>query len=305
LPAFVRNDILVPVLDSDDTPGPNGSDPAPPDPAPEVHQEAPALEVHQEAQIREQLRRLERQLGPLVELAERTGRSAGSEFAHEASRLGPAWRRATSGELRWPVSAVIAAMIAMQLLVPGRLSLTGRWLVPALEIVLLAVLVISNPARITSRSPVLRAAGLALIATASLTNAYSAARLVIGLVNGTEGTDAASLLATGANIWLTNVIIFGLWYWELDRGGPASRALALKTKPSFLFPEMTAPDLADPGWEPLFLDYLYVSFTNATAFSPTDTLPFSRWAKSAMMLQSAISLITVVMVIARAVNILK
>jgi uncharacterized membrane protein len=260
---------------------------------------------HLDAQLRDQLSRLERQLSPLVGLAERAGLSAGHEIAHEVSRLGPAWRRATAGELRWPVSGVVAAMIAMQIAVPHRLSLTGNWLIPALETVLLVILVASNPARITNRSPVLRALGLALIASASLANAYSAGSLVAGLVKGTEGTDAGALLATGGNIWLTNIIIFGLWYWELDRGGPASRALALRTRPSFLFPEMTEPQLAGPEWVPLFFDYLYVAFTNAAAFSPTDTMPFSRWAKLVMMLQSAISLVTAALVIARAVNILK
>ena len=113
-----------------------------------------------------------------------------------------------------------------------------------------------------------------------------------------------ALLASGAAIWGTNIIAFALWYWELDRGGPAARALGHRPHPDFLFPQMTTPDVSDPDWEPRFADYLYVSFTNATAFSPTDTMPLSRWAKLAMMIQSVIALATVAMVLARAINIL-
>jgi uncharacterized membrane protein len=171
--------------------------------------------------------------------------------------------------------------------------------------VLLGVLVAADPRRITATSRRLRLLGLALIATASLANGFSGLMLVVGLVRGTEGSDAGALLVTGGNIWLTNIVVFALWYWELDRGGPSARSQALRAKPDFLFPEMTSPELADADWEPYFADYLYLAYTNATAFSPTDTLPFSRWSKLAMMLQSAISLSTGALVIARAVNILR
>jgi uncharacterized membrane protein len=99
--------------------------------------------------------------------------------------------------------------------------------------------------------------------------------------------------------------VFALWYWELDRGGPAARATAPRPYPDFLFPQMQSPELAPDNWEPSFTDYLYVSFTNATAFSPTDVMPLSRWAKLTMMLHSMVSVVTVALVIARAVNILK
>ena len=112
-------------------------------------------------------------------------------------------------------------------------------------------------------------------------------------------------MITGGAIWLTNVIVFALWYWEVDRGGPAARANARKTHPDFLFAQMSSPELVDKDWEPTFVDYLFLSFTNATAFSPTDVLPLTRWAKLTMMLQSAVSLSTVALVIARAVNILR
>jgi uncharacterized membrane protein len=101
------------------------------------------------------------------------------------------------------------------------------------------------------------------------------------------------------------VIAFALWYWEFDRGGPVARALAIKPYPDFEFPQMTSPELAPPSWEPMFADYFYLSFTNATAFSPTDVMPLSRWAKMLMLVQSAVSLLLAALVIARAVNILR
>ena len=195
-------------------------------------------------------------------------------------------------------------MIALQIRLPGDLSPAGRWLLPAIELVLLIVLLGANPNRIERRSPSLRALGLTLIGVASLANAWSVALLVDGLVRGTTGSQPGPLLATGANIWMTNVIIFALWYWELDRGGPAARAAGVDPVPDFLFPQMALTIVGFHDWEPQFTDYGYVSFTNATAFSPTDTMPLSRWAKLAMMLQSAISLVTAALVIARAVNIL-
>jgi hypothetical protein len=224
--------------------------------------------------------------------------------AHEASRVLPAWKRATAGELRWPVSLVVAGMVTLQLLLPQRFSLTNRWLLPCLEAALMLLLAVSHAQRISGAARWTRWLGLTLIAVASLANGWSATQLVVGLVHGSEGKDPTGLLVTGGNIWLTNIIVFGLWYWELDRGGPGARALGRHQHPDFLFPEMTAPELAEHDWEPQLVDYLYVAFTNATAFSPTDTLPFSRWSKVAMMLQSTISLGTGALVIARAVNIL-
>ncbi len=138
----------------------------------------------------------------------------------------------------------------------------------------------------------------------SLANSWSAARLVVGLVRGTEGLDAGPLLLTGGAIWLTNVIVFALWYWEWDRGGPMARVMGHHQYADFLFVQMQSPETAPPDWEPVFLDYLYLSFTNSTAFSPTDVMPLSRWAKMLMMGQSTVSVSIVVLVVARAVNIL-
>jgi uncharacterized membrane protein len=134
---------------------------------------------------------------------------------------------------------------------------------------------------------------------------WSAALLAIELIAGRAGRDAGPLLSTGAAIWLTNIVAFALWYWQFDRGGPAARAHARRRIPDFQFVQMQSPEFAHPDWEPQFMDYLYLSFTNATAFSPTDVMPLSRWAKLTMLVQSLVSLVTVALVIARAVNILK
>ncbi|HEY0812107.1 MAG TPA: hypothetical protein VGE11_02400 [Pseudonocardia sp.] len=217
----------------------------------------------------------------------------------------PAWLRPTAGENRWTVATSIVVAIGLQVALPDRLTLINRWLLPGLELVLLVALIVAVPKRFNRESRVLRAASLSLTGLLTLANGWSAVLLVLGLVNGIEGEDAGPLLSTGAAIWLTNVIAFALWYWQFDRGGPAARAQARRKLPDFVFVQMQTPALADPEWEPAFVDYLYLSFTNATAFSPTDTLPLTRWAKLTMLAQSLVSLVTVALVIARAVNILK
>jgi len=223
-----------------------------------------------------------------------------------AGEVKPAWRRRTVGEPRWQVAACTAVAIGLQVAVPGRLVvLRPVWVLPALEGVLLLALVLANPHRINRQSRVLRMLGLALATLISFANAWSVVSLAEGLVRGTEGENAGPLLVTGGAIWLTNVIVFALWYWEFDRGGPVARALGTDPYPDFLFVQMTSPQLAPPDWEPAFADYLYLAFTNAAAFSPTDVMPLSRWAKLAMTVQSAVSILTVALIVARAVNILK
>jgi uncharacterized membrane protein len=219
--------------------------------------------------------------------------------------VAPAWRRVTHGEPRWAVTASILVAVTLQSKLPQRLTLSPSWALPVLEVVLLTGLIAANPRRVELRNKRLRWLGLALICVISLANGWAAAQLVRGLVNGTEGSNAGALLLTGGNIWLTNVIVFALWYWEWDRGGPADRMMGHRQFADFLFVQMQSPEAAPPDWEPAFLDYLYLSFTNSTAFSPTDVMPLSRWAKMLMMLQSTVSLVTVVLVVARAVNILQ
>ena len=153
----------------------------------------------------------------------------------------------------------------------------------------------------------LRITALCLTGLLTLANLAAGARLVVDLARGQGLKDPATLLLTGGAVWLTNVIVFALWYWELDRGGRMQRALRGHEVGghSFLFPQWTTPaPFGDPDWQPRFVDYFYLSFTNATAFSPTDVLPLSRWAKMAMMVQSGLSIVILVLVVARAVNIL-
>ncbi|MFI6368751.1 hypothetical protein ACIBG0_39220 [Nocardia sp. NPDC050630] len=216
----------------------------------------------------------------------------------------PAWQRKTEGESRLAATLAVVVIVVLQV-APKELRQQPAWLVlPVLEVLLLGVLVVANPFRLNREERWLRSGGLLLTGLLSLATAVSAGRLVFQLLNGTL-TDPVQLLVSGGAVWLTNVVVFGLWYWEFDRGGPAARAHARKPLPDFLFVQMQSPDLAGPDWEPQFPDYLYLAFTNATAFSPTDVMPMSRWAKATMMLQSAISLVLVILVIARAINVLQ
>ncbi|WP_250009353.1 hypothetical protein [Actinoplanes sp. M2I2] len=214
----------------------------------------------------------------------------------------PAWRRHTDPEHRWPAALAVVVMVALQVMLPDRLTLGPRWLLPVIEVAMAVVLVAADPRRIKRDTPALRMVGLTLIAVATLGNAWSVAMLVRDILTGHDTGSAATLIAVGGAIYLLNVLSFAVWFWELDRGGPAQRARGTDPYPDFLFPPMTSPQLAPKDWEPYFLDYLYLAFTNATAFSPTDTLPLSRWAKAAMALESATALLIAVLLIAKAVN---
>lgn len=216
----------------------------------------------------------------------------------------PAWQRHTPGERRWPVTLSVIAAVVLQVILPDQLGLLPRFLLPSLEVALLAGMVIANPVRIERRSRAMRLASIVLIFLISAANATSAVLLIRAILRGTAGPSAPQLLATGGAVWATNVLVFALWYWEFDRGGPVHRAHGTFQIADLLFPQMASPELAAPDWEPMFVDYLYMSFTNATAFSPTDVMPLARWAKLTMLVQSAVSLAVGVLVIARAVNIL-
>jgi uncharacterized membrane protein len=217
-------------------------------------------------------------------------------------------RRPDRPEPRWPVTAAVAAAIVLQYVLPAKLILgVGHlhYVLLGLEVALVLALIAANPVRIERRSAPVRAASVALIAAITAGNAVSAVLLVRALLSSARvSSSATELLLAASAIWGTNVIAFALWYWEFDRGGPVNRLEMRLPYPDFLFPQMTAPELTPPGWGPRFIDYLYMSFTNATAFSPTDVMPLARWAKLTMLLQSAVSLALGVLVIARAVNIL-
>jgi len=147
--------------------------------------------------------------------------------------------------------------------------------------------------------------GSEVVAAITADNAFSAGLLDYSILSGAEtSNNATALLLGGAAIYVTNIIAFGIWYWELDRGGPMARSAGLDHYPDLLFPQMMNPTLAPPNWRPLFVDYLYTSLTNVFAFSPTDTMPASRWAKMLFAIQASVALSTVALVLARAVNVL-
>jgi len=214
-----------------------------------------------------------------------------------------AWGIASHQEHRWPALLAVLAAIALQLVLPDRViqGLGYRALIPGLEGLLIIVLLVVNPGQISTAEKRLRVVGVSVIALITIANFVSLLELINALL--WTKTGGRSLVYASLPIWLTNVIVFGLWYWELDRGGPAYRQLNEHRRPDFLFPQMATPGSA-PGWTPTLLDYIYTSFTNATAFSPTDTMPMSAWAKILMMVQSFASLVTVGIVVSRAVNIL-
>jgi hypothetical protein len=205
-------------------------------------------------------------------------------------------------ELHLPAQLTILATILLQLVLPDRLVAGPRWMWPAIEGTLLAVLFLSAPQRLEAPHSVRRMLSLSTTAVISVANGIALALLAHLLLHHNV-PDGYELIIAGAEIWLTNVFIFALWYWELDRGGPGRRAAGLDGPPDFLFPQMTELELF-AGWRPQFLDYLYVGLTNASAFSPTDTMPLSIPAKMTMGFQGLVSLITIGLVLARAVNIL-
>jgi uncharacterized membrane protein len=285
-----------------DDPGPGeavAEQPAGAPQTPEAHQALGATQALSHEALTGRLDRIER-------LLERGAHQLDQRTAGLRADVAPAVGWVRGGELRWPISLVVLIVIALQIALPSEYRLAGRWPLAVVELVLVVAITAFNPHRIEERSLLVRTLSLTLLVLMSLANLDAVSRLVYRLLTGTEGSDATALLLTGAAIWLANVAIFALWYWEFDQGGPVSRdSTADPYLPDFLFAQMTTPEVAPPTWRSTFVDYLYLSFTNATAFSPTDTLPLARWAKMLMMLQSAVSLVTVALVIARAVNVLK
>lgn len=225
------------------------------------------------------------------------------------AKVEAAWGAPAHREPRWPASLAVLAALGLYGGLPDTLIALPalRWLLPALELALLIPLTIAAPYRSHDEPRWQRYGALALIALINAANVLSLGLLVHTLLQGTANGRAivgSHLLVGALSIWLTNVLVFALWYWELDRGGPDERSHHAHRQPDFLFPQMTTPHCAPEHWSPTFLDYLYVSSTNATAFSPTDTLPLTPAAKTLMLTQALASLLTIALVAARAVNIL-
>jgi len=205
----------------------------------------------------------------------------------------------------WPAQLTVLAAILLSLNLPSKLTIQQVWLIPAIEAVLLAGLVLSTPWVPARHRHHRRWVAMGLVAIVSASNLFNLGLLVHELLLGSKGTgNGRELILAGVEIWVTNVLLFTVWYWQLDRGGPLVRATEAGPPPDFLFPQMTDAGLGGLDWRARYVDYFYTSFTNATAFSPTDTMPLSAPAKMLMLVQSLASLITIGMVFARAVNIL-
>jgi len=204
------------------------------------------------------------------------------------------------------MAAAILVAGLMRTALPPQLRLNdARPLLPIVLIVLMAALILGDPGRIDRQKTWLRVLTGVLIALITIVNGGSSIRLIAAIVRVEPFTkDANTLLISGGIIWLTNVIAFGLWYWDLDRGGAADRARGSTKTPAFLFPEMANPEHVREDWYPAFVDYLHLSFNTATAFSTTDVSAIKPWAKLMMMAEEAISVVVGILVIARAVNIL-
>ncbi len=161
-----------------------------------------------------------------------------------------------------------------------------------------------DPVTIDRRSRRLRTVSIVLVAVLVFGALWATALLIDNLIHGGAATNSAGdLLEAGAVVWVSNNIAFALLYWELDGGGAAARAHRIPRHPDLAFPQQLNPTLAPPDWGPLFIDYLYLGFTNATALSPTDVMPLVPWAKIAMAVQAVISLAILGLVVARAVNV--
>jgi hypothetical protein len=219
-------------------------------------------------------------------------------------------------EPRWHASLAVLAAMLLYITLPPRLTIGPTWIAPVLVLVVLIPLSILAPHRHieTRRS---RFASIVLIAIVNFFNLASVLLLIASFFRPEQRAlhQPGFLLRIGAQIWLTNILVFALWYWELDADGPDARAHATAAtdvlNADFLFPQMQMtiaggglPGCIDPRWKPQFFDYFYLAFTNATAFSPADVMPLSRWAKALMTAEALVSLITIAIVLARAISLI-
>jgi hypothetical protein len=218
----------------------------------------------------------------------------------------PALAATGIGESRWPPAAALvvymALNVAARLWLPGDSAVRVPWLVPAVEAALLALLVFGDPARLGKRRERVRPVAVTLVVLLVAAALWATVLLIYDLIEGTGVTNSPSeLLASGALIWLGNNLSFGLLYWLIDSGGPIARTHN-PTPVDFAFTQQLSPELAPVGWRPVFLDYLHLGFTNATAFSPTDVMPLTLRAKYTMLVQATVALALFGLIVARAVN---
>jgi hypothetical protein len=210
------------------------------------------------------------------------------------------------GEARWPMAGAVLAAMVLTILLPAAVRPGPWWLLPLIEGVLLVIVIAGDPGRISRRSRELRLVSIVLVSVLVVASMWATALLIDDLIHGGPETNSAGdLLEAGSVVWVSNNIAFALLYWELDGGGAAARAHHLPAHADLAFPQQLNPQVAPPDWRPRFIDYLYLGFTNATAFSPTDVMPLVPWAKITMAVQAVVSIGILGLVIARAVNVFK
>jgi uncharacterized membrane protein len=210
------------------------------------------------------------------------------------------------GESRWPpVAAVVIFLVfnvALRLWLPTEGAIRAGWLLPTVEVILLVVLLAYDTEGIARRARTVQRLALTIVALLLVSALWSTVFLISDLITGTGVSKSPSqLLATGGLVWLGNNLAFALLYWLIDSGGPTART-PRSVPVDFAFTQHLNPEVAPPGWRPVFLDYLHLGFTNATAFSPTDVMPLTHRAKYMMLVQSTIALALFGLIVARAVN---
>ncbi|MBI2684575.1 MAG: hypothetical protein HYX33_04175 [Actinobacteria bacterium] len=212
-------------------------------------------------------------------------------------------------ESRLPASLAAAATAVLFLTVPHQFAVGPRWLIPVVIGAVLVPLTLYSRFRDDNEARWLRAVAIALVTVIVAANVTLLTLVIDELLGGPllarGSVGGTPLLGSGLVVWVQNVLTLAILYWEIDRGGPHVRGRPAEGRADFLFPQMDVTALAPPNWHPTFLDYLYTSFTNAAAFSPTDTMPLTARAKLLMMLQSLVALVIIVLVTARAVNVLR
>jgi uncharacterized membrane protein len=201
----------------------------------------------------------------------------------------------------WPAQLTVLIAIGLGVALPTQLSLGTPWVIPAVEAVLFIGLLVTTPSPPTEHDSRRRRMRIGLVAVVSAVNVVSLFLLARSLVQGAH-VSGRTLLEGGAILWLTAVLLFAVWFWELDRGGPVRRLIDEDRRPDFLFPTMYEEDWCPPDWRPKFIDYLYLSLTNAASFSPAETIPLTRTAKLLMAVQTLASLMTMTVVLAYAVG---
>lgn len=215
-----------------------------------------------------------------------------------AEQLAPEQRKSS------PVPASLALLFCalLYIFLSKRLQVGPHWLLPALVALPLVPLTIRRE-RHPNESRWIRQLTIVLIVIINVANVISMALLVHSLLH-TKVTNGRELVYSAIAVWATNVVVYGLWFWEVDRGGPMVRGTIHEGAPDIQFPQMENPQLAPPNWRPGFIDYLYTAFANGTSFAPADALPLTSRAKILFAAESTVSLITIAVVAARAVNIL-